>query len=72
MADSTDNGQLDSTLDDLFQAAADHLANLVSNNPNSVPDALKLQLYGLYKQATAGPCSTSKPAFWDRAGCAKW
>lgn len=59
-------------LDELFHAAADHLAQLVTSNPASVPDAVKLKLYGLYKQATVGQCNTSKPAFWDRAGVAKW
>lgn len=26
----------------------------------------------LYKQATAGPCDTPKPSFFDRKGRAKW
>jgi hypothetical protein len=59
-------------LDELFHAAADHLAQLVTANASSVPDAVKLKLYGLYKQATVGPCNASKPAFWDRAGVSKW
>jgi diazepam-binding inhibitor (GABA receptor modulating acyl-CoA-binding protein) len=62
----------DEGLDELFHAAADHLAQLVTANAAAVPDAVKLQLYGLYKQATVGQCNTSKPAFWDRAGIAKW
>jgi diazepam-binding inhibitor (GABA receptor modulating acyl-CoA-binding protein) len=62
----------DEGLDELFHAAADHLAQLVTINSAALPDAVKLQLYGLYKQATVGQCNTSKPAFWDRAGVAKW
>ncbi|KAF8057662.1 XDH1 [Scenedesmus sp. PABB004] len=55
-----------------FQAAADHLGALVSANASAVPDAVKLQLYGLYKQALAGDCAAPKPPLWDRAGRAKW
>ena len=33
----------------------------------------KLRFYGLYKQATTGPCSgATKPAFWDVVARAKW
>eukprot|EP00891_Asterochloris_glomerata_P001118 jgi/Astpho2/1118/gw1.00020.27.1_t len=38
----------------------------------SLTDGLKLELYGLYKQAMCGPCCSGKPAFWDRKGRAKW
>jgi acyl-CoA-binding protein len=62
----------DDALEETFHAAADHLGQLVSANPNSVHDGVKLQLYGLYKQATAGKCTASKPAFWDRAARLKW
>lgn len=59
-------------LEETFHAAADHLGQLVTAAPAAVPDSMKLQLYGLYKQATIGACSTAKPAFWDRPGCSKW
>jgi acyl-CoA-binding protein len=55
-----------------FHAAADHLGQLVTAHPTSVPDQIKLQLYGLYKQATAGSCSAPKPPFWQRAARLKW
>ena len=32
----------------------------------------KLKLYGLYKQATTGVCSTPKPGLTDFVGRAKW
>jgi acyl-CoA-binding protein len=32
----------------------------------------KLKFYSLYKQATEGPCNTSRPGFLDFAGKAKW
>ena len=28
----------------------------------------KLEFYGLYKQATVGPCNTSKPGLFDLKG----
>jgi len=59
-------------LEQHFHAAADHLGQLVSANPTGVHDAVKLQLYGLYKQAAVGPCTAPKPAFWDRAARLKW
>lgn len=59
-------------LQDTFHAAADHLGQLVTANPTSVHDSVKLQLYGLYKQATAGRCAASKPPFWQRAARLKW
>eukprot|EP00877_Chromochloris_zofingiensis_P003223 jgi/Chrzof1/12901/Cz07g11180.t1 len=58
--------------EDRFHDAADHLANLVTANPKSVSDSSKLQLYGLYKQATTGDCNTRKPRFWDMSGKSKW
>jgi len=32
----------------------------------------KLKFYGLYKQATDGPCNVPKPAFYDVIGKYKW
>ena len=32
----------------------------------------KLQIYGLYKQATVGDIKTPAPGFFDFAGSAKW
>jgi len=32
----------------------------------------KLKFYSLFKQATEGPCTTSKPRFWDVTERAKW
>lgn len=62
----------DADLEEAFHAAADHLGQLVSADPAGVQDAVKLQLYGLYKQATAGKCAAAKPPFWQRAARLKW
>ncbi len=37
-----------------------------------VDNETKLKLYGLYKQSTAGICSTPKPGLTDFVGRAKW
>ncbi|XP_050980789.1 acyl-CoA-binding domain-containing protein 4 isoform X2 [Labeo rohita] len=31
-----------------------------------------LRFYGLYKQAVCGPCTASRPGFWDPVGRYKW
>jgi len=59
---------IDDELVTRFSVAADHLPSLLS----SLNDTQKLNFYGLYKQATVGPCNTDKPGFFDRAGRAKW
>ncbi|KAG2431075.1 hypothetical protein HXX76_009608 [Chlamydomonas incerta] len=59
-------------LEDAFSGAASFLAAAVIAKDGRFDDKLKLQFYGLYKQATAGKCTTGKPAFWDPAGRAKW
>uniref|UniRef100_A0A1B0CRI7 ACB domain-containing protein n=1 Tax=Lutzomyia longipalpis TaxID=7200 RepID=A0A1B0CRI7_LUTLO len=33
---------------------------------------MMLKFYSLYKQATLGPCTQGKPAFWDIVNRAKW
>ncbi|KAI9015127.1 acyl CoA binding protein-domain-containing protein [Gaertneriomyces semiglobifer] len=35
-------------------------------------DKKKVELYGLYKQATVGPCDTQRPGWFDVAGRYKW
>ncbi len=32
----------------------------------------KLELYGLYKQATDGPCTVARPAIWNLRARSKW
>ena len=59
-------------LEDAFGAAASFLGAAVISKDARFDDKLKLQFYGLYKQATAGKCASGRPAFWDLAGRAKW
>lgn len=55
-----------------FDAAASFLISAVTSKDKRFTDKLKLQLYGLFKQAVSGKCSASKPALWDPPGRAKW
>ena len=54
----------------LFDAATAHVAGIAAGS--SLSDTTKLQLYGLYKQATAGPCTSFRPSFFDRKARSKW
>lgn len=55
-----------------FNAAADAVALAVTGKHPAFTDALKLRFYGLYKQATVGPCTDKQPGIWNPAGRAKW
>ena len=53
-------------LEKKFCSAVDVISNLPSNGPFQPSNEMKLQFYAYYKQATAGPCSSSsRPGFWD-------
>lgn len=56
------------SLSDKFNAAATSVRN-IKTRPT---DAELLELYALYKQATAGDCSTSEPNAADAEAKAKW
>ena len=51
-----------------FEQAAESVKTL-SETPS---DAILLELYGLYKQATIGNINIPRPSFWDLTGKAKW
>ena len=57
-------------LDEAFEAAATMVAS-VAGGDTLKTDTL-LHLYGLYKQATNGPCTTFRPSFFDRKARSKW
>ena len=44
----------------------------LENSSIKIDNETKLKLYGLYKQATIGVCSTVKPPLTDFVGRAKW
>ena len=53
---------------DPFDSACEKAKTLASK----MSDADKLTLYSLFKQATAGDCTTPEPGFLDPVGRAKW
>lgn len=55
----------------MFQAAADTVQALVQAG-QLTDQAIQLQLYGLYKQATCGDCNTTAPPFFQLAAKQKW
>ncbi|XP_007234136.3 acyl-CoA-binding domain-containing protein 4 isoform X1 [Astyanax mexicanus] len=55
-----------------FQAAVDVIQNLPKNGSYRPSYEVMLRFYGLYKQAMCGPCSVSRPGFWDPVGRYKW
>jgi len=58
--------------DTQFQKAVEIIRNLPKNSPAKVTQAQQLRIYGLYKQATEGDVSTSRPGMLDFTGRAKW
>lgn len=57
-------------IDQVFDACTAHVAAIAGGKELSQDD--KLALYGYYKQATEGPCTTFRPSFFDRVARAKW
>ena len=41
-------------------------------NVEKLGDSDKLDLYGMFKQATVGDCNTPSPGMFDFKGSAKW
>ena len=54
-----------------FIAAVDVIKNLPSHGTFEVSNEMKLQFYAYYKQVTVGPCTNSRPGFWDVVNRAK-
>ena len=57
-------------LDDAFEAAAAFVVAVASSTKLNDEDALRI--YGLYKQATEGACTSSRPGFWEQKKRRKW
>ncbi|XP_011625305.1 acyl-CoA-binding protein isoform X2 [Amborella trichopoda] len=55
-----------------LQEEFEEYAEKATSLPPSTKDADKLILYGLYKQATAGPVNTSRPGIFSPKERAKW
>ena len=57
-------------VDEAFDAAAAMVASVAGDDTLGT-DTL-LHLYGLYKQATHGPCDTFRPSFINMKARSKW
>lgn len=55
-------------LESRFEKAAKHLQMIAAN----LESTSLLELYGLYKQATCGPCNTSQPSWFNLTAKRKW
>ncbi|XP_074518600.1 acyl-CoA-binding domain-containing protein 4 [Halichoeres trimaculatus] len=55
-----------------FQVAVDVIHNLPKNGSYRPSYEVMLRFYSLYKQAVCGPCTVSRPGFWDPVGRYKW
>jgi len=63
-------GEPNSHVSQEFDAAASAVPTLAARG--DLTDHHLLQLYGLYKQATEGPCNSKCPSVLDFRGRAKW
>ncbi|KAG6544872.1 hypothetical protein Mapa_013562 [Marchantia paleacea] len=61
-----------SELEELFGAAATFVATQAVGPGLKVSNDTQLLLYGLYKLATEGPCSTPQPSAYKMSARAKW
>ncbi|GMR42973.1 hypothetical protein PMAYCL1PPCAC_13168 [Pristionchus mayeri] len=60
------------SLEEKFKACVDIIQNLPKSGPVSVTYSEMLNMYGLFKQATQGPCCISQPGFWNVVERYKW
>lgn len=60
------------SVDDRFKAAVEIIRSLPKNGSFQPPYAMQLSFYSYFKQATVGPCTGARPAFWDVVGRAKY
>ncbi|KAL0268345.1 UNVERIFIED_CONTAM: hypothetical protein PYX00_010322 [Menopon gallinae] len=60
------------TTEEKFHAAVNVIRSLPKNGAYQPSHELKLRFYAYFKQATEGPCTGSKPGFWDVVGRVKW
>lgn len=60
------------TTEEKFNAAVNVVKNLPRNGVYQPSSEILLKFYSYYKQATEGPCTIPKPAFWEVIKKAKW
>ncbi|XP_022106521.1 acyl-CoA-binding domain-containing protein 5-like isoform X2 [Acanthaster planci] len=60
------------TASEQFAAAVRVVQSMPKDGPFQPSYEMKKRFYGLYKQATIGPCNEPKPAFWEAIKRTKW
>lgn len=60
------------TLEEKFHAAVKAIQRLPNDGTFQPSNEMKLTFYGLYKQATVGPCKESRPSILNYVNRAKW
>ncbi|CAF3307875.1 unnamed protein product [Rotaria sp. Silwood2] len=60
------------SLEERFNAAVKTIQNLPARGVIQPSNSTKLTFYGLYKQATLGPCKDSRPSMFNYVARAKW
>ncbi|KAF2885392.1 hypothetical protein ILUMI_20790 [Ignelater luminosus] len=60
------------TTEEKFNAAVNVIRSLPKNGSYQPSNELMLRFYALFKQATQGPCKSSRPPFWDIVGRVKY
>ncbi|KAJ8010848.1 hypothetical protein DPEC_G00079390 [Dallia pectoralis] len=55
-----------------FDAAVKVIQSLPPDGSFQPSNDMMLKFYSYYKQATLGPCNTTRPGFWDPVGKVKW
>jgi len=60
------------SLEEKFNAAVKAIQRLPSDGTFQPSNEMKLTFYGLYKQATAGPCQEQRPSIFNYINRAKW
>ncbi|UJR15245.1 hypothetical protein I4U23_002200 [Adineta vaga] len=60
------------SLEEKFHAAVKAIQRLPNDGTFQPSNEMKLTFYGLYKQATAGPCGEPRPSIFNYVNRAKW
>ncbi|CAF1000951.1 unnamed protein product [Brachionus calyciflorus] len=70
--ETTQNQKQIKNLEEQFKAACDAIQNLPKNGPFQPSNEMLLKFYAYYKQATQGPCKTSRPGIFKVVERAKY
>jgi acyl-CoA-binding protein len=66
------NEKMSTSLESRFKKAVEMVQTSPADSSEAPSNNEKLRFYGLFKQATVGPCNTQKPSWIDVVARAKW